>query len=463
MSLDFTVRLLRENNKKRSTVFSPAALGCALATVHYGADGWTQRELNDILFRGHSPCDVTKFYTDIAVEICQENPNIKAKMMNHLLLRKEFQVNKKWQSEVGSRFGATVETGNFKAAHELAREIVSASNFSTPKNLTSILINCASFKGLWPRGYYKPRFFDFYGDNETRKVLFLQKTLNNTLCNFSQAGVQVVGISFKDYNYKLWMFLPDKQEFWISLKEWIDSLNATYLEYLIEGAEWKACHVKFPKFKTENHIPTKRNLQNLKLNQIFTERARLEKICHPSTYITDIVHKCHVEIDEEGAEPVVVQHHAYSGSRLTNVRVNPSCGGGGPRCLRYDQDGQGQFNDHSKENSPTPFINSDTNAPIFVPRTLTPAASKVSMKAPKIPIALLGNWVNTQPKPAQNGTTPQPTKPFKSTQPVQSFQPQKSKQRFGPYRPPIEEFIADHPFMYLITFRDKVLFTGTYY
>ncbi|CAJ0928185.1 unnamed protein product, partial [Mesorhabditis belari] len=302
MSLNFVTALLQQNSaKETSSAFSPLALGASLASIYSGSNGPTQQEFYD-LFQLRSHQEVIRRFSAFVSETQAPNATVKIAMINKILVKNELEMKPEWESHVGKLFGVEVIKCDFEKENDVTKvmnqecsqktsgiikHIVAADNFSTQKNINVMLISGACFKGLWPRPFRPPVNRPFFGKSNQRSEPFLVKKVN-VLMNFEDSSVDVAGISYRDSTYKLWIFLPKKG---ISLRSWIDSIDGESLNDLMIGALREKCCLEIPVFKIESYIRTKRNLQKLGLNQVFTGNADLSGISTSPTFISDATHK----------------------------------------------------------------------------------------------------------------------------------------------------------------------------
>ena len=161
------------------------------------------------------------------------------------------------------------------------------------KNMKTILINTLYFKGTWLEPFY---------ENNTKQDIFKNSDGTTSQVNFMHSkestyletenatgfmkpysdGIVFVGILPKDEKVNV----ED-----INIKKIIETKTNIYDVY-----------IKVPKMKLEYGTSLKEAFKKVGIKKVFSDKADLKKISDDDLFISDILHKTHIEVNESGTE-----------------------------------------------------------------------------------------------------------------------------------------------------------------
>lgn len=160
----------------------------------------------------------------------------------------------------------------------------------------------------------------------------------------------VVSLPYENENFRMLLVLPNKDKNIRDVK--LNQLNFNTLERSLFENE---VILFLPKFKQEFESNMRSALQQLGVNDLFDmNKANLRDLSDSeSLYVTDVMHKTVVEVNEEGSEAAAV----------TSVQIDTRFSSAGPRVISF--------------NRPFYFIIQDTKhkVPLFVGRITDPSGT----------------------------------------------------------------------------------------
>jgi serpin B len=166
-----------------------------------------------------------------------------------------------------------------------------------------VLVNAIYFKGDWENqfkeSWTKNRPF-YITENDSTMVpfMFLDKKLifcKDSLC-------QVLELPYKGGELSMIVLLPTKRNDLKSLEKNLNSANFT--RWTREGNEQKV-KVFLPRFAMASNFLLRETLSAMGMDDAFSDKADFSGITSKEElYISEVIHKAYVKVDEKGSEAV---------------------------------------------------------------------------------------------------------------------------------------------------------------
>ena len=321
-ALDFHKFLMNDATLSSQNLFySPASLFVALAMAHFGAKEKTAEEMSRILhLSALSPFALNNQMKEFVLTLNTSSDN-KTKLLiaNKIFLEKSFEVLEAFKSGTREFYDAEVGLVDFKFHAEQARkninewveektnhkikDLILEGMLNAQTKLT--LVNAIYFKGLWLEPFNKASTFpsDFFVSKE--KVIQVPMMYREAHFKFTESeelACQILELPYIGNQLSMVIYLPSENDGLASLEEKINFGNLQKSLADLDGSMPEEIEVYLPKFKMEQRFSLNDVLTGMGAGEMFGGKADFSGIAHEPLYVSDVVHKAFVEVNEEGTE-----------------------------------------------------------------------------------------------------------------------------------------------------------------
>lgn len=301
--------------------YSPASLLIALAMTSLGARGNTASEIMKVLHVASvSSADLNesmKKFIDSLNGASDENNKLLT--ANRLFVQKSFEILKSFQEGTREFYHAEIALVDYVANVEKAREeinqwveqqtndkikdLIPAGMLSSDTRLT--LVNAIYFKSVWQEKFKKGETFPgsfFLSQNEEIKVEMMHQEADFKLVESQDLACLILEMPYLGNKLSMVIFLPNEIDGLAKLEDKItyDSLQQSFslLDTSVDEVE-----VIFPKFKLTQQFELNDILAKMGAEEMFIPgKADLSGISPEPLFVSQVVHKAFVEVNEEGTE-----------------------------------------------------------------------------------------------------------------------------------------------------------------
>ena len=301
--------------------YSPASLLIALAMTSYGARGNTAAEIMKVLHVASvsSPDlnkSMKKFIDTLNGASDESNKLLTA---NRLFVEKSFEILKAFKEGTREFYDAELAMVDYitdveKAREEINRWVEEKTNdkikdlippgmLSSDTRLT--LVNAIYFKGLWldqfkKEGTHSGSFFG--SQNEEIKVQMMHQEADFKYFVSEQLACQVLEMPYIGKKMSMVIFLPNETQGLAKLEKKMTCDNLRESLSLLD-ASVDEVDVFLPKFKLTQQFDLNDILSKMGAKEMFIPcKADLSGISDAPLFVSKVVHKAFVEVNEEGTE-----------------------------------------------------------------------------------------------------------------------------------------------------------------
>ncbi|XP_042536251.1 serpin B6 isoform X2 [Dipodomys spectabilis] len=324
----FALNLLKILGKdsSKNVFFSPISISSALAMVYLGAKGNTAEQMAQVL--SFDKCgndgdgDVHQGFQSLLTEVNKTGTQYLLKAANRLFGAKSYTFLSPFKDSCYKFYQAEMEELDFVSDAEESRKHINSwvakktedkitellSPASVNSNTRLVLVNAIYFKGNWKCSFDKERteerpFKISKNEQKPVQMMFIKSTFKQTY--IGEIFTRILVLPYVGEELNMIIMLPD---------EHID-LNTVEKEITYEKfVEWtmpdnmdeEEVEVSLPRFKLEENYDMKDVLSSMGMADAFEEgKADFSGISSKrDLYLSKVVHKSFVEVNEEGTEAV---------------------------------------------------------------------------------------------------------------------------------------------------------------
>ena len=300
----------REMNKE-NICLSPLSAQFAMAMVANGAEGKTRTEILDVMQLGDSAnINSRRLLDDIATKtVWNEHGDVR--IANSIWIKDGFDVKQKFVDTNKEYFDALVENAEFnqetvKRVNEWCKENTNGKIQSILDRFNDgdrmLLINALYLKAAWSKPFQernttKKRFTTEKG--EEIEVPMMMMRYNE---QFYKDDVVAMVSKRLQGGYSMLFILPGEGVKCDEAAEYV----AKNFDTLLKNMEITDVNLSLPKFTTDFGMSLKNTLASLGIKRAFGGKAQLGGISDEALYISDVVQKTYINVNEKGTEAAAV-------------------------------------------------------------------------------------------------------------------------------------------------------------
>jgi serine protease inhibitor len=314
---DFAFNLFREiaKTEKENIFISPFSISTALAMTYAGADKNTADEMEKAMhFMPNNPAFHLGYGDYLKLLKSNAKDHIQLRIANRLWGEKQYELMPSFIELNKQAYESPLQKMNFKGNPEGCRkEINKWVEDKTEQRIKDlipqgvidsytklVLTNAIYFKGDWLYQFKKNKTKDSkfkLANGKTKKTPFMN--WKGGLSYFENDMYKMVNLPYKGEKQSMVVILPHKTDDLGKLESLVnnETFEQLYYDYRPEVV------LSLPKFKMTLPLTLNKYLLDLGIKDAFTSIADFSKMTFSNDlYISSVVHKAFIEIDEEGTE-----------------------------------------------------------------------------------------------------------------------------------------------------------------
>jgi serpin B len=306
---------IKEENK--NVFFSPYSISSALVMTYAGAKGQTAEQMADVLQFKLNNNDLHFAFSSLqnSMENLNKNASIKLNVANALWIQETYKIVSDFNQILKKYYDSEVRNVNFQKNADNIRDRINnwvaektenkIQNLIPAGMLTSmtrfVLVNAVYFKGKWEEPFNKnlTREGSFRIDsNKIVQVPFMNQ--EDSYNYFENDDVQILELPYVDNMTSMVIILPKKA---LNMESFERALTYEKFNQWLTGLSKQEVDVYIPKFKLEDSFNLNTVLSNMGMPVVFSDKADFSGITQSGPlFISAILHKAYVEVNEEGTE-----------------------------------------------------------------------------------------------------------------------------------------------------------------
>jgi len=318
-SMEFFATAHEELKADENIVLSPLSLNMALAMVWNGANGDTRQGIQQAMgMQNYAQEDVNNYFLDLREKLTMADPDVKLALANSIWYDNGFPVKTDFITVNKDYYNAEVKEIDFRApdapdqinewcsdnTNGLIREMIDV----IPSDAVMYLINALYFKGMWAdsSGFDPERTFqtNFHKENGQNVLVDMMTQGREDINYYSDDHLQMVTLPYGNGAYSMVFALP-KDDFGAML---LQLKQSGYWQNCLSNLKPQYVDLFIPKFKVEYEPKPDLNniLKKLGMGKAFTDSADFSGISDIRLFISQVMQKTYIEVDEKGTEAAAV-------------------------------------------------------------------------------------------------------------------------------------------------------------
>lgn len=310
--LALSLGLLKQTNSANTgssnLMISPLSVSYALSMTANGAKGQTRDEMEALLGSGLTIEELNAYQLGLIESSASENNPLK--IANSIWFRSGITVLPEFLQLNKNYYDADIYEAPFN--QQTIQDVNSWVNDKThqmiPKvldpnqpldNVLMYLINALAFEAEWEDAYTLDAIHQEEFTCSKEKTMLTDMMYSEEHIYLEDKNAVGFIKPYKDCNYSFAAILPNKD---ISVQDYINNLTAESLQSLLKNRQKTKVNTAMPKFKFEYEAELKDSLSALGMEKAFADADFSGIFGKPVAYISSVLHKTFVAVDELGTK-----------------------------------------------------------------------------------------------------------------------------------------------------------------
>ena len=323
----FTLNFLKTVNAsdatdQKSFIYSPLSITYVLSMVNSAAKGNTEKEIEKVLGFGESGINsVNKFCKILIDSLPNVDRHVQLHIANAIFVNQHYQLKEPFQRDMHKYYGALAESLDFTSqkslnhindwCNEKTKGMIPIILEKLDPSVVSYLLNAIYFKAGWTH-----EFAETSTQNEHFNTLKGAKEMPmmHQENRFRYAKNDVFAAIDLPYSNQMWnmtVMLPEPGK---STNDVINYLVENGLSSCIGNAWPQKVDLKLPRFETESATEDLiGTLKTMGITRVFSDGlAEIPNMCDVNVYISMMLQKARIKVNESGSEAAAVTVAAMS-------------------------------------------------------------------------------------------------------------------------------------------------------
>ncbi|MBN2762759.1 MAG: serpin family protein [Bacteroidales bacterium] len=320
------------NDTTDNIFISPTSVALALAMTYNGADGTTKKAMEETLRKqGLTPEELNQSYKDLIAALVSADPKVLREIANSIWYREDIQVLPDFVNTNETYYDAEVSSLVFDnmakeiingwvadKTHDKIKEVID----NIPADAIMYLINAIYFKGVWRSA--------FDADETTNRPFYLTDgsvvevptmKQRDTIRYLSNDLISAVELPYGEGNFSMIVMLPNDGK---TTGDVVSAMSIENWDSWMQAFSERDVLVNLPQLKFEYKRLLNQELTGMGMGVAFTSEADFPGI-NPSLdlFISRVIHKTFVEVNEDGTEAAAVTVVEVSLTAMPGEVVHP--------------------------------------------------------------------------------------------------------------------------------------------
>ncbi|MDX9880514.1 MAG: serpin family protein [Prolixibacteraceae bacterium] len=317
----FGLELFREINETdtegKNIMVSPLSVSLALAMAYNGAGGDTKSQMETMLHKLNlTPDEINQSYKNLVAALKSHDVKVALEIANGIFYHQDFSVKNDFLNANITYYDAEVKALDFGNSKNTLETINGWVNKKTHEKIESILdvispndvmvlVNAVYFNGEWTYRFEKDNTADrvfFYEDGSNRNIPTMM--IKEKFAYYEHSQFEMLELPYGGGKYSMLVFLPKEKT---TVDQTIGLLTPENMTSWTGQMQIREKKVFLPKFEFKYDNALSDDLQALGMTDAFLPgKADFKGISDIQIYISEVMHKSYIKVDERGTEAAAV-------------------------------------------------------------------------------------------------------------------------------------------------------------
>ncbi len=314
----FSLKLIKAMNDAdrsgKSFIYSPLSITYVLSMVNSAAEGTTKRELEQTLGFSQGGIEAANGFCKTLIDSLPKiDTSVQLNIANAIFVNKNHKLKATFKRDLRYYYDALAESHDFASPKTLQR-INGWCNKKTNGMIPSILdnLNPDAVSYLLNAIYFKAGWSEPFEESSTKEQKFATANGPVTIPLMHQTYAYkymknntfaAVDIPYGNEQWSMTVLLPHKGKTPDNVIEFLAKNGMSFAKSL----EWNTVDLKLPRFETESTTEDLiGTLKNMGINRVFGNSAEIPNMCDSAVYISNMLQKARIKVDESGSEAAAV-------------------------------------------------------------------------------------------------------------------------------------------------------------
>lgn len=295
----------------KSLTLSPLSMIYSLGMINNGAEGNTSRQICKITGFTSGTDSINAFCHKIMSEFGYIDSTTTMDIANAAIINENLKIKDCFVDALKNYYEAMTDVSNFNknnivnkvnvwCAEKTDGMIDNIIDNISPDD-AAIIVNAVYFKGLWKNKFNKAdtKKDKFKAaDGIVRNVDMMQKTDCEQYAE--NKTFSAVSMRYGNGHYSMQIILPKEGK---SISDVIETINKKEWKNIVDNMESGKINMMMPRFSIEYAQELKGMFTDMGADDMFNrKKADMSKLCESNAWISSIIHKAKIEVDEEGTK-----------------------------------------------------------------------------------------------------------------------------------------------------------------
>jgi len=320
---------IREESDEENLMISPLSISVALAMAYNGANGDTKKEMEETLkLNGLTTDEINASYKSLISAFRSLDEDVVFNIADAIFYANSFSVKQDFLNVNQQNYNAEVKDLDFGlsssvdeindwVADKTYNKILTIIDHLNPLD-RMVLLNAIYFNGIWKNKFEEEgtHLLPFHKtDGTTVEVPTMRK--EEKLDFISNNLFKAIKMPYGNGQYNMIIFLPQDGK---NSQNVIDDLSAeNWKNWMKEFSSEDHVVVTMPRFKFSFKVDLIDVLKKMGMLQAFqSDIADFSKISDENLYVSSVVHKSYIDVNENGTEAAAVTSITFTTTSAGN-------------------------------------------------------------------------------------------------------------------------------------------------